>query len=161
VVDGGDERRGRHQGHGHDDRERDGRVAAAGDTHANSVADDRSFRSSGEPKTSSADASPVTVAAAKFTGDLLKAGWLPNGARVVFLGDSITRSGGYVAFTTYYLERVYPKRDFDALGLGLASETLSGLNEDGHAGGKFPRPCLFERLGRLPEKARPEVVFAC
>lgn len=81
--------------------------------------------------------------------------------RVVFLGDSITQSGGYVAFTTYYLEKLYPKKDFDFLGLGLASETLSGLSEDGHAGGKFPRPCLFERLDRLLEKARPEVVVAC
>jgi lysophospholipase L1-like esterase/pimeloyl-ACP methyl ester carboxylesterase len=83
------------------------------------------------------------------------------GKRVVFLGDSITQSGGYVAFTTYYLEKLYPKKDFDVLGLGLASETLSGLSEDGHASGKFPRPCLFERLGRLLEKARPEVVVAC
>ena len=83
------------------------------------------------------------------------------GKRVVFLGDSITQAGGYVAFTTYYLEKLYPKKDFDILGLGLASETLSGLSEDGHAGGKFPRPCLFERLGRVLEKAKPEVVFAC
>jgi lysophospholipase L1-like esterase len=81
--------------------------------------------------------------------------------RVVFLGDSNTQAGGYVALTTYYLEKLYPKKDFDILGLGLASETLSGLSEDGHAGSKFPRPCLFERLGRLLEKARPEVVFAC
>jgi lysophospholipase L1-like esterase len=83
------------------------------------------------------------------------------GKRVVFLGDSITQSGGYVAFTTYYLEKLHPKKDFDVLGLGLASETLSGLSEDGHAGGKFPRPCLFERLDRVLEKARPEAVFAC
>jgi lysophospholipase L1-like esterase len=83
------------------------------------------------------------------------------GRRVVFLGDSITQAGGYVAFTTYYLERLYPQKDFDVLGLGLASETLSGLSEEGHAGGKFPRPCLFERLGRVLEKTKPEVVFAC
>lgn len=83
------------------------------------------------------------------------------GKRVVFLGDSITQAGGYIGFTTYYLEKLHPKKDFDFLGLGLASETLSGLSEDGHAGGKFPRPCLFERLGRLLEKAKPEVVFAC
>src|SRR5262249_21025713 len=70
-------------------------------------------------------------------------------------------AGAYVAFKTYYLEKLYTKKDFDIIGLGLASETLSGLSEDGHAGGKFPRPCLFERLGRLLEKARPEVVFAC
>ncbi len=83
------------------------------------------------------------------------------GKRVVFLGDSITQAGGYVAFTTYYLEKLHPNKDFDVLGLGLASETLSGLSEDGHAGGKFPRPCLFERLGRVLEKAKPDVVFAC
>ncbi|OAI53189.1 lipolytic enzyme [Planctomycetaceae bacterium SCGC AG-212-F19] len=81
--------------------------------------------------------------------------------RVVVLGDSITQSGGYVTFITYYLEKLHPKKDFDILGLGLASETLSGLSEDGHAGGKFPRPCLFERLGRLLDKAKPDVVFAC
>jgi lysophospholipase L1-like esterase len=83
------------------------------------------------------------------------------GKRVVFLGDSITQAGGYVTFITYYLEKRHPDNDFDVLGLGLASETLSGLSEAGHAGGKFPRPCLFERLGRLLERARPDVVFAC
>jgi lysophospholipase L1-like esterase len=83
------------------------------------------------------------------------------GKRVVFLGDSITQSGGYVTFLTYYLEKLHPKKDFDILDLGLASETLSGLSEEGHAGGKFPRPCLFERLGRLLEKSKPDVVFAC
>jgi lysophospholipase L1-like esterase len=83
------------------------------------------------------------------------------GKRAVFLGDSITQSGGYVTFITYYLEKLHAKKDFDVLGLGLSSETLSGLSEDGHAGGKFPRPCLFDRLGRLLEKAKPDVVFAC
>ena len=83
------------------------------------------------------------------------------GKRVVFVGDSITQAGGYIGFTTYYLEKLHPEKSFDILGLGLASETLSGLSEDGHAGGKFPRPCLFERLGRLLEKAKPDVVFAC
>jgi lysophospholipase L1-like esterase len=83
------------------------------------------------------------------------------GKRVVFLGDSITQAGGYVGLVDHYLQRLYPDRDFDLLGLGLASETLSGLSEAGHAGGKFPRPCLSERLGRVLEKAKPEVVFAC
>jgi lysophospholipase L1-like esterase len=84
-----------------------------------------------------------------------------TGKRVVFLGDSNTQAGGYVAFTAYHLEKLYPKKDFDIIGLGLASETLSGLSEEGHAGGRFPRPCLFERLDRLLEKAKPAVVFAC
>jgi lysophospholipase L1-like esterase len=83
------------------------------------------------------------------------------GKRVVVLGDSNTQAGGYVSFTAYYLDKLYPDKSFDVIGLGLASETLSGLSEDGHAGGKFPRPCLTERLGRVLEKAKPEVVFAC
>ena len=83
------------------------------------------------------------------------------GKRVVFLGDSITQAGRYVSFVDYTLEKVYPEQEFDIYGLGLASETLSGLSEDGHAGGKFPRPCLFERLERLLERAKPDVVFAC
>jgi lysophospholipase L1-like esterase len=83
------------------------------------------------------------------------------GKRVVVLGDSNTQAGGYVSFAAYYLDKLYPDKAFDVIGLGLASETLSGLSEDGHAGGKFPRPCLFERLGRVLEKAKPEVVFAC
>ena len=83
------------------------------------------------------------------------------GKRVVFLGDSITQAGEYIGFMTYYLEKLHPNKDFDLLGLGLASETVSGLSEEGHAGGKFPRPCLFERLDRLLARARPDVVFAC
>jgi lysophospholipase L1-like esterase len=83
------------------------------------------------------------------------------GKRTVFLGDSITQAGGYVTFTAYYLERMYPQKRFDIYGLGLASETVSGLSEANHAGGAFPRPCLFERLGRLLERVKPDVVFAC
>jgi lysophospholipase L1-like esterase len=83
------------------------------------------------------------------------------GKRVVVLGDSNTQAGGYVSFLSYSLDKLHPEKSFDVIGLGLASETLSGLSEDGHAGGKFPRPCLFERLGRVLEKAKPEVVLAC
>lgn len=81
--------------------------------------------------------------------------------KIVFLGDSITQAGGYVNFVSYYLEKLYPQKNFDIYGLGLASETLSGLSEEGHAGGKFPRPCLFERLGRLLDKVKPDAVVAC
>lgn len=83
------------------------------------------------------------------------------GKKTVFLGDSITQSGLYVSYATYYLNRLYPDKNFDIIGLGLSSETLSGLSEEGHAGGRFPRPCLFERLGRLLEKNKPGIVFAC
>jgi len=83
------------------------------------------------------------------------------GKRIVFLGDSITQAGGYVASMTYFPEKLNPAKDFDVYSLGLSSETVSGLSEEGHAGGKFPRPCLFERLSRLLEKVKPDVVFAC
>ncbi len=105
----------------------------------------------------------LAIAMCPLLGAALSAGDVDTiaGKRVVFLGDSITQSGGYISFTTYYLEKQNPTKNFDLIGLGLASETLSGLSEDGHAGGKFPRPCVFERLGRLLEKAKPDIVFAC
>ena len=83
------------------------------------------------------------------------------GRRVMVLGDSITQSGQYVSFLEYYLNRQYPEHSFDIVNIGLSSETTSGLSEPNHAGGKFPRPCVHERLGRALEKVRPQVVIAC
>ena len=81
------------------------------------------------------------------------------GKRTVFLGDSITQAGTYVSFTSYYLQRLHPEKDFDIYPLGLGSETVSGLSEEGHAGGRFPRPSLFERLDRALAKVKPEIIF--
>ena len=83
------------------------------------------------------------------------------GKKTVFLGDSITQAGTYVSFTSYYLQHFHPEKDFDIYPLGLGSETVSGLSEEGHAGGRFPRPSLFERLDRVLAKVKPEIVFAC
>jgi lysophospholipase L1-like esterase len=83
------------------------------------------------------------------------------GKRIVVLGDSITQAGTYVSFIDYFLQKAQPQRRFEVYPLGLSSETLSGLSEAGHAGGRFPRPSLSERLGRTLEKVKPEVVFAC
>jgi len=83
------------------------------------------------------------------------------GKRALFLGDSITQAGIYVSFTSYYLHRLHPEQKFDIYPLGLSSETVSGLSEKGHAGGRFPRPSLFERLDRVLTMVKPEVVFAC
>ncbi len=81
--------------------------------------------------------------------------------RVMFLGNSITYAGGYVEdFEAYYLSR-HPKDSVEFVDLGLPSETVSGLSEEGHAGGRFPRPDLHERLHRILEKIRPDLVFAC
>ncbi|MES2996862.1 MAG: GDSL-type esterase/lipase family protein [Verrucomicrobiota bacterium] len=82
--------------------------------------------------------------------------------RVVFLGDSITWNGGCVADFLAWAES--GPRKFDgmvAINLGLPSETVSGLSEPGHAGGKFPRPDLHERLGRVLEATKPDLIFAC
>jgi len=84
-----------------------------------------------------------------------------SGKRVAVLGDSITQGGGYVSFIAYYLDRLYPSKDFDIYSLGLSSETVSGLSEASHINHGFARPCLFERLDRLLAKVKPEVVIAC
>ena len=81
--------------------------------------------------------------------------------RVVFLGDSITYDGKYIAYLEACLATRYPKQRFEFLNLGLPSETCSGLSEDGHAGGKFSRPDLHERLPRVLDKARPDLIVAC
>jgi lysophospholipase L1-like esterase len=86
---------------------------------------------------------------------------LANVNRIVFLGDSITYGGQYVDYVNAYLVTRYPDRKIELLDLGLPSETVSGLSEPGHAGGKFPRPCLHERLARLLPKAKADLYVAC
>ncbi len=81
--------------------------------------------------------------------------------RVVFLGDSITYGGEWVEFVETWLRLTYPGTEVELLNLGLPSETVSGLSEPGHAGGAFPRPGVHERLGRVLEKARPDLIVAC
>jgi len=77
------------------------------------------------------------------------------------LGDSITYAGGYVAdFETWLLQQPFGKK-VQLINLGLPSETVSGLSEKGHAGGKFPRPDLHERLDRILGKMKPDLVLAC
>src|ERR1044072_9164195 len=63
-----------------------------------------------------------------------------NVHRIVFLGDSITYSGQYAELVEAYFVTRFPDRHLELLNLGLPSETVSGLSEEGHAGGKFPRP---------------------
>lgn len=95
------------------------------------------------------------LAAAALGGDAL-----PDAKTVVFLGDSITHSGQYIAFLETALLAETDRR-FSILNLGLSSETVSGLSEEGHAGGKFPRPDLHERLDRVLKITRPDLVIAC
>jgi len=81
--------------------------------------------------------------------------------RIVFLGDSITAAGQYVGMFDAWLVAQRGAKTPTVINCGLASETVSGLSEDGHAGGKFPRPDLFERIDRVLPLVKPDLVFAC
>ncbi len=78
--------------------------------------------------------------------------------RVLFLGDSITHSGGYIAWieTQCRLQGVDPLPEF--VNVGLSSETCTGLSEPDHP---FPRPDVHERLQRALDQVHPDVVVAC
>ncbi len=85
---------------------------------------------------------------------------LPKGVhRAIFLGASITHAGGFAADIEAYFISRYPERKIEFINAGLPSETVSGLSEPGHAGGAFPRPDLHERLGRVLEQTKPDLVF--
>lgn len=86
---------------------------------------------------------------------------LDGSKRLLFLGDSITAGGTYVAQFDAWLTATRRDKKPLVLNAGLASETISGLSEDGHAGGKFPRPDLFERLDRVLAETKPDLVVAC
>lgn len=85
----------------------------------------------------------------------------PGVKRIVFLGNSITWAGMYANDVEAYLRVQYPGRQWEFINAGVPSETVSGLSEPGHAGGSFPRPDLHERLGRVLERTKPDLVFAC
>lgn len=87
---------------------------------------------------------------------------LPDGVkRVLFLGDSITYAGQYVTdIETYFVLR-HPDKPVEFINAGLPSETVSGLSEEGHANGEFPRPDLRERLARVLAQTKPDLIIAC
>ena len=86
---------------------------------------------------------------------------LQNVHRIVFLGDSITYAGEYVDDVEAYYVTRFPDMHLEFINLGLSSETVSGLSEPGHAGGKYRRPDLHERLGRVLDKTKPDLAFVC
>lgn len=81
--------------------------------------------------------------------------------RVAIFGDSITHDGRWATRVESALRATPEYADAEIVNFGLGSETVSGLSEKGHAGGKFPRPCLHERLARILEAYKPELVLAC
>jgi lysophospholipase L1-like esterase len=84
---------------------------------------------------------------------------LLDARRVVALGDSITYDGRWLAHLVAWMERQGTAAE--VIDMGLSSETVSGLSEETHAGGKFPRPDVAERLDRVLRLTRPDVVLAC
>jgi pimeloyl-ACP methyl ester carboxylesterase/lysophospholipase L1-like esterase len=86
---------------------------------------------------------------------------LASDARIAVLGDSITYDGRWPALVESALRATPQFADADIVNFGLPSETVSGLSEEGHAGGQFPRPCLHERLERVLAAYEPTLVLAC
>ena len=74
----------------------------------------------------------------------------------VFLGDSNTYAGGYVAQLAGKLKEHAPQ--LKLLNLGVSSETASGLSEVDHP---FKRPCVHERIDKVLRLTQPGVVFVC
>ncbi len=85
---------------------------------------------------------------------------LRNAKQALFLGDSITADGRYVVYVETWLALTQPNPP-RVINAGLSSETVSGLSEPGHAGGAFLRPDLVQRLTRVLEIAKPDLVLAC
>jgi len=83
-----------------------------------------------------------------------------NPKRVLFIGNSITYAGRYVQIVEAYQRAKFPGQEIEIYNVGLPSETVSGLSEVGHAGGRFPRPDLHERLARILDQIKPDLVFA-
>ncbi len=78
--------------------------------------------------------------------------------RVVFLGDSNTYAGVWIEWFDAWQRKAHPDWKLDVLNLGLSSETTTGLSEPTHP---FPRPDVRERLGRVLERTKPNVIVFC
>ncbi|MBB6731396.1 alpha/beta fold hydrolase [Cohnella zeiphila] len=83
---------------------------------------------------------------------------LPEKLRILFLGDSITDDGTYIAFMDAYFRLHAPESRIELINLGVSSETASGLSEPAHP---FPRPCVHDRLERALAETRPDWVVVC
>lgn len=83
--------------------------------------------------------------------------------KVVFLGDSITQAGEYIVDVQCWLfSRGIANH---VINLGLGSETASDLTPEENAGHvqayQFARPAVSERLGRVLELTKPDLLFLC
>ena len=83
---------------------------------------------------------------------------LPARKTIVFLGDSITEDGTYIALLDAYFRLHAPESDLTLINLGVSSETASGLSEAEHG---FHRPCVHDRLERALAETKPDWVVVC
>lgn len=81
----------------------------------------------------------------------------PAPQMIFFLGDSITKAGGYVRIIQDALIKQSPTNPPQIHNFGHMSETLSGLSEAYHPG---RRPCAHNWLGKVLEE-KPNWVIAC
>jgi len=80
--------------------------------------------------------------------------------RVVFIGDSITYAGSYIDDIEAYVLTRDTNSTITFLNLGQSSETVSGLSEPGHAGGKYLRPDAHTRIAAVLDATKPDLVIA-
>jgi lysophospholipase L1-like esterase/predicted esterase len=78
--------------------------------------------------------------------------------RIVFLGDSITDDGTFIAHIRYHLFKYMGIKNIELINLGVNSETTSGFSEPEHP---FQRPCIHDRLDRALGICKPEWVVIC
>jgi len=81
-----------------------------------------------------------------------------HGDIVLFVGDSITQAGDYVADVEAYLLSCRPADYFRIINVGKSSETVSGTSEPDH---HPPRPCIHDRFARDVAAFKPDIVVAC
>lgn len=81
-----------------------------------------------------------------------------NGDQILFLGDSITQAGLYIAFIQTWLWAEHPDLKLEIINLGLNGETASGNSEKDHP---YPRAHVHERLDRILKATDPDLVFIC
>lgn len=81
--------------------------------------------------------------------------------RIVILGNSISYQGAYIELLDLHYSIKKSDFNFEWINVALPSETVSKLSEPNHANGKFPRPYLQNRLDRILEKTKPDLVLSC
>lgn len=81
----------------------------------------------------------------------------PAPEKIFFLGDSITRAGGYVRTIKESLLKQNEANPPQVQNFGHNSETVSGLSEEYHPG---KRPCALIWLDKVLEE-KPTYVVAC